>query len=63
MLCYYVSHCPFTCSCNFSYTIPLILFNLVTSAGSIEDAWFDPVAILESDCDEDYQSVPDGMLL
>ncbi|XP_059448417.1 uncharacterized protein LOC132179678 isoform X2 [Corylus avellana] len=31
-------------------------------AGSFEDAWFDPVAILESDCDEDYQSVPDDLL-
>lgn len=33
------------------------------AAGSIiEEAWFDSVAVFESDCDDDYQSVPDGML-
>ncbi|KAG2702213.1 hypothetical protein I3760_06G079700 [Carya illinoinensis] len=30
--------------------------------GSTDEAWFDPVAIFESDCDEDYQSVPDDIL-
>ncbi|KAJ7953718.1 Protein ENHANCED DISEASE RESISTANCE 2 [Quillaja saponaria] len=30
--------------------------------GSIEEAWFDSVAIFDSDCDEDYQSVPDEVL-
>lgn len=33
------------------------------SAGSIEEAWFDSVAVFDSDCDDDYQSVPDGMVL
>ncbi|XP_050203662.1 uncharacterized protein LOC126653771 [Mercurialis annua] len=28
--------------------------------GSIEEAWFDSVAIFESDCEEDYESVPDS---
>ncbi|BFG16570.1 hypothetical protein CerSpe_028440 [Prunus speciosa] len=31
------------------------------STESIEEAWFDPVAIFESDCDEDFQSAPDEM--
>lgn len=30
------------------------------SGESIEEAWFDPVAVFESDGDEDYQSVQDG---
>ncbi|CAI9756239.1 unnamed protein product [Fraxinus pennsylvanica] len=31
--------------------------------GSVEESWFDPAAVLESDCsDEDYQSVPDDVL-
>lgn len=33
------------------------------AAGSIEEAWFDSVAVFDSDCDDDYQSVPDGMIL
>jgi hypothetical protein len=32
------------------------------SAGSIEEAWFDSVTMFDSDCDDDYQSVPDGMV-
>lgn len=32
----------------------------MASTESIEEAWFDPVATFESDCDEDYQSVQDG---
>ncbi|KAG4921219.1 hypothetical protein JHK86_050032 [Glycine max] len=29
------------------------------AAGSIEEAWFDSVAVFDSDCDDDYQSVID----
>ncbi|KAK7407317.1 hypothetical protein VNO78_09131 [Psophocarpus tetragonolobus] len=31
--------------------------------GSIEEAWFDSVAVFDSDCDDDYQSVPDDVSL
>ena len=31
-------------------------------AGSIEETWFDSVAMFDSDCDEDYESVQDGMI-
>ncbi|XP_027360906.1 uncharacterized protein LOC113869019 [Abrus precatorius] len=30
--------------------------------GSIEEAWFDSVAVFDSDCDDDYQSVPDDVV-
>lgn len=33
------------------------------ATGTIEEAWFDSVAAFDSDCDDDYQSVPDGMIL
>ncbi|XP_054823590.1 uncharacterized protein LOC129321724 [Prosopis cineraria] len=31
-------------------------------AGSVEETWFDSVAVFESDCDEDYLSVPDDVV-
>lgn len=36
---------------------------MMTGGGHVEEAWFDSAAVLESDCDEDYQSVADGMIL
>lgn len=30
--------------------------------GIVEEAWFDSVGLFDSDCDDDYQSVPDGMI-
>ncbi|OAY49931.1 uncharacterized protein LOC110615911 [Manihot esculenta] len=37
-------------------------FSNPTFHGSIEEAWFDSVTIFESDCDEDFESVPDDLL-
>ncbi|KAI4328343.1 hypothetical protein L6164_020702 [Bauhinia variegata] len=37
-------------------------FNPTFQGGSIEEAWFDSVAIFDSDCDDDYQSVPDDVV-
>lgn len=31
--------------------------------GIVEEAWFDSVALFDSECDDDYQSVLDGMIL
>ena len=31
-------------------------------AGS-EESWFDPVAVFDSDCDEEFESVQEGMIL
>ncbi|KAI8528451.1 hypothetical protein RHMOL_Rhmol12G0149300 [Rhododendron molle] len=33
-----------------------------TFHGSTDEAWFDSAVILDSDCDEDFQSVPDDVL-
>ncbi|XAR53185.1 hypothetical protein NMG60_11021625 [Bertholletia excelsa] len=33
-----------------------------TFNGSIEEAWFDSTAVLESDCDEDFQSMQDDVV-
>ncbi|KAJ1423560.1 Protein ENHANCED DISEASE RESISTANCE 2, C-terminal [Sesbania bispinosa] len=33
-----------------------------TFQGNIEEAWFDSVAVFDSDCDDDYQSVPDDVV-
>ncbi|PON67445.1 hypothetical protein PanWU01x14_102480 [Parasponia andersonii] len=37
-------------------------FTNPTSQGSVEDPWFDSVAVFDSDCDEDYQSAQDDVL-
>ncbi|KDP21258.1 hypothetical protein JCGZ_21729 [Jatropha curcas] len=37
-------------------------FSNTTFQGSIEEAWFDSVPIFESDCEEDFESVPDDVL-
>ncbi|KAM6577842.1 hypothetical protein CsatB_029679 [Cannabis sativa] len=35
--------------------------NPTFQAGSIDEAWYDSILLFDSDCDEDYQSVQDGM--
>ncbi|KAK7252320.1 hypothetical protein RIF29_36177 [Crotalaria pallida] len=35
--------------------------NPTFQAGSIEESWFDSFAVFESDCDDDYQSVPEDV--
>ncbi|KAI4314243.1 hypothetical protein L6164_027172 [Bauhinia variegata] len=37
-------------------------FNPAFQGGSVEEAWFDSVAVFDSDCDDDYQSVPDDVI-
>lgn len=34
----------------------------ILAAGGV-DTWFDSVAVFESDCDENYMSISDGMSL
>lgn len=36
---------------------------VVVVTGSGEEAWYDTVCIFESDGEEDFQSVPDGISL
>ncbi|KAL4315279.1 hypothetical protein AHAS_Ahas15G0169200 [Arachis hypogaea] len=36
--------------------------NPTFQGGSIEEAWFDSNVVFDSDCDDDYQSVPDDLL-
>ena len=33
----------------------------MTLAGS-EELWFDPVAVFDSDCDEEFESIQEGMM-
>ncbi|TKY69759.1 hypothetical protein E2542_SST06041 [Spatholobus suberectus] len=42
--------------------LPDCSFANPTFQGSIEEAWFDSVAVFDSDCDDDYQSVPDDVV-
>lgn len=39
-----------------------LYFDVIILAVNTDEAWYDSAVILESDCDEDFQSVPDGML-
>lgn len=41
--------------------LPFDGISCVVTLGNIEEAWFDSSAAFDSDCDDDYQSVPDGM--
>ncbi|KAH1058406.1 hypothetical protein AAZX31_02G023500 [Glycine max] len=42
--------------------LPDCSFANPTFQGSIEEAWFDSIAVFDSDCDDDYQSVPDDVV-
>lgn len=43
-------------------SLPQHSFTNPTFQGSIEEAWFDSVTVFDSDCDDDYQSVPDDVV-
>ncbi|WJX56979.1 hypothetical protein P8452_42585 [Trifolium repens] len=47
---------------NKKLDLPQHSFSNPTFQGSIEEAWFDSVTMFDSDCDDDYQSVPDDVL-
>lgn len=34
----------------------------MASGGSLEEAWFDSIPVFESDCEEEYESVQDGII-
>jgi len=58
---------PFTSiklACAKSYFLkPVVLPCLICIAdGIVEEAWFDSVGLFDSECDDDYQSVLDGMI-
>ncbi|RDX78414.1 hypothetical protein CR513_41310 [Mucuna pruriens] len=42
--------------------LPDCSFANPTFQGSVEEAWFDSVAVFDSDCDDDYQSVADDVV-
>ena len=45
---------------SFAISFVLIIFFAVPISGSIEEAWFETIAVEESDCDDDFHSVQEG---